>query len=75
MIGVSSCLGAILISAVFITAGLTCGYYHGWKRIKSKSGDQNPTTPVYEDINIRYIRQDSELIDNLAYDCVSHSTK
>ena len=77
VIGMASSLGTfILSSTVFLTVGLTCGYYHmhGRRRIKQQSHIQDPTTHVYEDINVRYKQQESELTENVAYNCVNHSS-
>ena len=76
VIGMASSLGTfILSSTVFLTVGLTCGYYHGRKRIKQQSHGQDPTVSVYEHINMKYKQQESELMDNVAYNCIDHSSK
>ena len=75
VIGMASSLGTfILSSTVFLTVGLSCGYYHGRRRIKQQSHGQDQTIPVYEDIKMRYTRHESELMENVAYNCVNHSS-
>ena len=75
VIGVASSLGTlILTSIIFLTVGLTCGYYQGRKRIKQQSHIQDLRTHVYEDINKKCKQRESELTENVAYDCVNHSS-
>ena len=78
MIGVASSISAfILASVLFLTIGLACGCYCGWKWRKSEdkvTENQQITqptqpNPLYEDIAIQ--EQELELKGNAAYSSIN----
>ena len=78
VIGVASSLSAfILASVLFLTIGLACGYYCGWKWKKSEAkvtenqqiAQPTQPNPLYEDIVIQ--EQELELKENAAYNTIS----
>ena len=62
-----------MISILTSATGVACGYYFVRRRRKQSSSSNQPTEPLYEDVNVlpsaveHHLEQGLELTENVAY--------
>ena len=70
---VSSTISFLMISILTSATGVACGYYFMRRRRKQSSSSNQPTEPLYEDVNPltsavkHHLEQGLELKENVAY--------
>jgi hypothetical protein len=69
---VSSTVTVVAMSVLTLATGVACGYYFVRQRRKQSSSSNQPTEPLYDDVNalstaVEHQEQGLELIENVAY--------
>ena len=69
---VSSTISFLVISVLTSATGVACGYYFVRRKRKQSSSSNQPTEPLYEDMNplpsaVKHQKQGLELKENVAY--------
>jgi CHASE3 domain sensor protein len=68
----SSVVAFLVISVLTLATGAACGYYFVRQRLKQSSSSNQPTEPLYDDVNalptaVEHQEQGLELTENVAY--------